>query len=155
VCAYAAQLYSTIKTKGQHYIPYNQKVASTQNSLNFTSSASSDDCSLNNTPAVRGSAAASPNDNSQDIKINKNTKLVEQLIKNIETVTVSAKGQASKNKIPINFHIQTAINILNDMIDSLDLNDPVLLFLKKKINISFELQAIFKENQIAPNIVHN
>lgn len=147
-----AQLYSTIKTKGQQYIPYNQKVASARNSINFTSSASSDDCSLNNTPAVRG-AAASPNGNSQDIK--KNTKLVEQLIKNIETVTVSAKDQASRNKIPINFHIQTAINILNDMIDSLDLNNPVLLFLKKKINISFELQAIFKENQIAPNILHN
>jgi len=39
------------------------------------------------------------------------------------------------------------------MIDSLDLNDPVLLILK--IYISFELQAIFKENQIAPNFVHN
>lgn len=111
--------------------------------LNFSSST----CSLNDTVSLSGS--------SKEIKTNKNTKLVAQLIENIKIVTVSAVRGAGRTIIPSNFHIQTAISILNDMIDSLDLNDPVLLFLNKKICIPFEFQAIIKEKQIVPNIVYD
>jgi len=113
--------------------------------LNFTSAT----CSLNGTLTLSGS--------SKDIKINKNTKLVAQLIEQIETVIAaqSAVRGLGRNIIPSNFHILTAISILNDMIDSLDLKDPVLLFLNKKICIPFEFKATIKENQIVPNIVYD